>query len=342
MLKQLNKYFGVMVSIIFLFSNCEFQPPANGNYNDIMVIADDDDWNRSADELKMVYEREIKTPQTERLFTVKRPPLEYLDINKKHRNLIIMGTLETGGEVGRLLNNMINEDVRNAILGGEYVYVKKDEFAREQTLIVIIAPDIEKLKTQLLVQEDRLFNIVNNSVNRNLELGMFSREEQTDISDKIFEDHGFSMRVQHDYFVARDSKEDKVVWLRRVGPGRMIFVHWIDTTGVGTISEEWVKNKRNELGRKFMDNTKINEPFTKYKKTDFLGYLATEIRGLWWHEEKFVGGPLINYTFYDDETSRIYMIDLMVQAPEEFNAKEPYIRQLEIIARTFTTANYGN
>jgi len=342
MLNKIFKLSNVCFLILLFFSNCEFSPPAIGNHNDILVIADDEDWNRSADEVKLIFEREIKTPQTEKLFNVKRPPLEYIDINKKHRNLIIMGTLETRGDVGILLNNMINEEVRKAIMGGDYIYVKRDEFARDQTLIVIIAPDIEKLKFKLLEEEDKLFNIVNNSVNRDLEKRMFRKREQTDISEKMFEDHGFSIRVQPDYFVAVDSKEDKVFWLRRVNPGRMVFVHWIDTTGVGNIPIEWVKKKRNEIGRKFMDNTKIYDGYTKYRKTDFLGYIATEIRGGWWKEENFIGGPLVNYTFYDDETSRIYMIDLMVLAPDKFNEKEPYIRQLEIIARTFTTSSFAN
>lgn len=170
MKSQISRLAGIVFSIIFLFSNCEFKPGANGYLNDILVIADDSDWNMAADEMKMIFERKIKTPQTERLFTVKRPPLEYIDINKKHRNLIIMGTLETAGDVGKLINNMLTDEVRQSIHNGNYVYVKKDEFARNQTLIVIIAPDIEKLKTKLFEEDQRLFNIVNNSVNRQLEL----------------------------------------------------------------------------------------------------------------------------------------------------------------------------
>ena len=46
---------------------------------------------------------------------------------------------------------------------------------------------------------------------------------------------------------------------------------------------------------------------------------------------------MINYVFFDEYTNRIYMIDLAVFAPEFVSKKEPFIRQLEVIASTFTT-----
>ncbi|KPK89843.1 hypothetical protein AMJ80_09165, partial [bacterium SM23_31] len=72
-------------------------------------------------------------------------------------------------------------------------------------------------------------------------------------------------------------------------------------------------------------------------RTELAGYPALETRGLWWHPEDILGGPMINYVFFDEYTSRIYMIDLAVFAPEFVSEKEPLIRQLEVIASTFTT-----
>ena len=49
-----------------------------------------------------------------------------------------------------------------------------------------------------------------------------------------------------------------------------------------------------------------------------------------------MGGPFVNYTFYDESTERIYMIDGMVFAPG-FDKRE-FLRHVEAIAHTFRLA----
>ena len=44
------------------------------------------------------------------------------------------------------------------------------------------------------------------------------------------------------------------------------------------------------------------------------------------------GGPFVNYSFYDEEQARIYMIDGMVFAPK--HDKRELLRQAEAIAYT--------
>ena len=46
-----------------------------------------------------------------------------------------------------------------------------------------------------------------------------------------------------------------------------------------------------------------------------------------------MGGPFLTYTFYDQPSGRIYIIDGMVFAPG-YNKRE-FLRQLEVIAHTF-------
>ena len=77
---------------------------------------------------------------------------------------------------------------------------------------------------------------------------------------------------------------------------------------------------------------------------DFMGRFAYETRGLW-HMigrdedrnmvEYGMGGPFLNYTFYDEDTGRLYMIDGMVFAPGY--DKREFLRQMEVIAYTFRT-----
>jgi hypothetical protein len=51
------------------------------------------------------------------------------------------------------------------------------------------------------------------------------------------------------------------------------------------------------------------------------------------------GGPFVNYTFYDQTTDRVYMLDGSVFAPD--NDKLDLLRQMEVMARTFRTTEGG-
>jgi hypothetical protein len=53
-----------------------------------------------------------------------------------------------------------------------------------------------------------------------------------------------------------------------------------------------------------------------------------------------MGGPFVNYAFYDQPSDRVYFIDGSVFAPTY--DKLQFIRQMEVIARTFRTREEKN
>jgi len=58
-------------------------------------------------------------------------------------------------------------------------------------------------------------------------------------------------------------------------------------------------------------------------------------QGLWRMKDGSMGGPFINYTFYDEPTKRIYMLDGSVYAPKYY--KKKLIQQLDVLLRSFLT-----
>ncbi|MGQ9644246.1 MAG: DUF4837 family protein, partial [Ignavibacterium sp.] len=50
---------------------------------------------------------------------------------------------------------------------------------------------------------------------------------------------------------------------------------------------------------------------------------------------KGMGGPFINYTFYDEKSKRIYMLDGSVYAPKYF--KRNLIQQMDVLLQSFKT-----
>ena len=48
-----------------------------------------------------------------------------------------------------------------------------------------------------------------------------------------------------------------------------------------------------------------------------------------------MGGPFVNYFFYDEKTQRIYMIDASIFAPKYY--KRNLIQQLDVTLQSFRT-----
>jgi len=64
-----------------------------------------------------------------------------------------------------------------------------------------------------------------------------------------------------------------------------------------------------------------------YREVSFNDKYAIEARSLWRVQGDFMGGPFVTYTFVDEKTNRLFMIDGWVFAPKY--DKRDYMRQVE-------------
>ena len=58
---------------------------------------------------------------------------------------------------------------------------------------------------------------------------------------------------------------------------------------------------------------------------------------MWELNIKGMGGPFINYTFYDEKSKRLYMLDGSVYAPKYY--KRNLIQQMDVTLQSFMTEN---
>src|SRR3990172_969297 len=128
--------------------------------------------------------------------------------------------------------------------------------------------------------------------------------------------------------------------LRRSLPGRerWLFVHWIDDADPAIINQEWILNMRDRLTTRFYKADSVNRDphYLKSYEKEIANRLAVVVEGLWENTTEVVGGPFRTYAFYDEKSGRIYMIDISVYSPA--GTKEPFLRQLAVMANTFQTA----
>jgi hypothetical protein len=204
--------------------------------------------------------------------------------------------------------------------------------------MVLVSSTIDKLKEKIAENSEQLFNTLYNRSIKFYSNVLFSIDEKEELSKRMFEDYKFSLRLMNYYQVADENVEDKFIWFRTMNPDRMVFVHWVDTTDVYVPDKEWVLEERDRITSKRMDGMVIYPETAESKIVQFKDYLAVQTRANWWKPDEYIGGPMVNYCFFDEEASRIYMVDYSVFAPDYPGQKEQFLRQLEVIVNTFSTS----
>jgi hypothetical protein len=277
------------------------------------------------------------TPQPEKIFYLTRiNPLNFKEY-RKFRHIILLGTLNSNGKFSNYIKGILDEKQKKDIREGRYFYfIKHNEFSLEQTILILVANNVEELKENIVENKGFIFNQFNRALDTYVINSMFGRKENMELSNKLYKSYGWTFRMQPDYIIAKEVKEGKFLWLRRFDPDRMISIYWKDSNDGSELNEIWAFERRILVGKNYLNNMKMVEGYTKIEKINFLGRDAIKLEGLWEIEEKAIGGFFRSYTFFDMKTKKIYFIDISVFAPGE--VKEPYIRQLDIIAHTFSTS----
>lgn len=336
----------IIVTISALMISCDSQKPAKGFEDEIYVVADSLEYEQLLPALQATFEKEIYTPQPEKLFTLKRMNVSQIEKNQRTKNIIIAAPLNSGSRTSQYIQAIVDSSVENKLAyDSNFIAYKYDLWAKSQIVAVLSANTIEELNKKIMNNaDDILYNFQKKSDERlfnNLYNPTYERE---DIEGKFLRDYGWVIYVQADFVVAVEKPEDKFIWLRR-SPGtemeRWIFIHWIDNATPDYLSQDSIKVIRNRVTKKYYqtsddasyvvvasDNFVVNE-------INFNGRYALFTQGLWELNIKGMGGPFVNYFFYDENTQRIYMIDGSIYAPRYY--KRNLIQQMDVTLQSFRT-----
>jgi hypothetical protein len=325
------------------------RPIASGTEGTITVVTDSATWaGPVGDAIRAELGRDVETyPVPEPEFDFDQVDLTSNDfferVIKKRKYLLFAGALDGESTVSQFIRGGLDSATTVSLLeGGSGIFQHPDAWYRRQIVVYATAPSPEALVDQIHENGDNLRFVFNRATRERLTERMFKRMRQRDIEEDIAKKHDFAISVQHDYFVAQDTLN--FVRLRRVlsDTWREVFVTYIEDGNPSLISPDWIVATRDSLTELYVRGTfddsyvEVDQrrPLT-IENTDFLGRYAYEMRGLWRMTGDAMGGPLLNYTFYDEDQRRIYMIDGMVFAPT-FDKRE-FLRQIEAIAYTFRT-----
>ena len=338
---KVKNYSLILVLVLSLFAaNCYKREVGREPEQDVYVFAPQSVWSDLQKPLEDAFSAGIETPQDEKYFRLKyisNP--DDLDIYTLHRNLMFVATLDSKGPIADLVKKSISspETMAGVKSGKNFLFKKEDQWVKDQVILLLISVNTDSLAKKIEAYKQQIFNIYDSHYVKQLTQEMFASHENKKIEKEFLDKYQWTLRVQHDYFLAWESPDTGFVFLRRMNPERWLYVRWIETDNPSIISKEWILNERDSVGTWFYGGDTINRKYVKFKIINFNGRRAYQVDGLWENNKEIAGGPFREYVFYDEPTSRIYIIDLAVFDPKDLYGKLPFMRQLDVMAKSFKT-----
>jgi len=339
-------YFLSIISFFYYFAGCDTQRPATGLEDEIYVVADSSEYEYLKTALEKTFEIIINTPQPEKLFTLKRVSPDEINRIERRKNILIVAPLNSGSNTSKYINSIIDQGVKKKLeADNNFILSKYNLWARYQLVTVLTAPTLQDLEYKILSNKDKLLYEYQKISDQRLKESIYNTHyERKAIEGKVLKDYGWVIYVQADYKLAKNDSGGKFVWLRR-SPGsdmeRWVFIHWIDNATPEYLNADSVKAIRNRETKKYYrtmnDSAYVVVADTFYTTTEvnFNNRYALFTQGLWDLNIKGMGGPFVNYSFYDEKTRRFYMLDGSIYAPKYY--KRNLIQQIDVILQSFRT-----
>jgi hypothetical protein len=339
----------IFLITILIITGCDPTiKPARGLEDEIYVIADSIEYEELKTALETTFEKLIYTPQPEKLFTLKRISVNEIERYKNKKNLVIVAPLKSRSTTSQFIKAIVDSAARMKLVENNGFLIKKyDLWARDQLVMVLTSPDTQELEFNILKNKDALLYTFQQISDKRLYSSLYnSRYEQENIEGKLLKDYGWLIYVQADFQLALNKPEDNFVWLRRSPNSdmeRWIFIHWIENASPELLNADSIKVIRNRLTEKYYrtsDNSAyvvIAKDYYTTSEVNFKGRYAIFTQGLWDLNIKGMGGPFINYTFYDEKSRRLYMLDGSVFAPKYY--KRNLIHQMDVTLQSFMTGD---
>ncbi len=330
--------------ILFLISCDATDKPARGFEDEIFVVADSVEYEGLRTAMESAFEKLIYTPQPEKLFTLKRINVSEVAKYKRRKNIVIVAPLNSGTKASEFLSAIVDSSIEEKIKTDPNFIVFKDGlWAKNQLVTVLSAPDMQQLEFKILQNADNLLYAFQKKSDERLYNSLYNpRYEQKNIEGKFLKEYGWIIYVQADFKVALDKPEDNFVWLRR-SPGsdmeRWIFVYWIENASPEYLNPDSIRVVRDKVTKEFYRTRSdssyvvVAEDYFTTNEVNFNDKYAILTQGLWELNIKGMGGPFVNYTFYDESTKRFYMIDGSVFAPKYY--KRNLIQQMDVTLQSF-------
>ena len=352
MKKTVSTLLLIIFAIFLLACEADYRKNAVGPMSEVLIVMDSTAWeSETANALRDLYGGVIFTlPVAEERYDLRFMSLRTqrdLDRAKSHKNVIFASPINEQNNVAGFINSIMSDDVLSRVREGQnFMFPLGDRWYRDQWVMLLTGRSDEELARKIRANRETLLNSLNTAEIPRWQAQVYRRGEQKAVADSLMENHGFSIRVQHDYRIGVDTTgfvsmrrylhdNDRWIWFAYKED-------WDD--GLDNIDQEWINAVRDSLNRQFIRGTR-DESYvtTEYRapraietvRTQVNGRPALETRGTWRMTNDIMGGPFLHYTVFDEQQNRLYMMEFAQFAPRY--SKRRFMNQFEAMAHTFET-----
>jgi hypothetical protein len=351
-------YLVTLLAALFAISACEtdYRPSSIGSADEIIVVMDSTQWDsETALAIEETFGRGIETlpggfePKYDLIFRDFRNN-DQLDRIREFKNVIFASTIDEESNVGTFIRAILSEDVEGRIRSGEsFAFPIEDRWVRDQWALILSSNSDDELAEKIRNSESSLVGHLENREFERRKNEVFRRGEQVAISDSLWENHGWKVRMQHDYIKIVDSLNVAVYARYLPDNNRRMWAWWQDDVpNADFLDQNWINATRDSLMELYMQGERGNSYVTtEYRRPvetspierddRIIGY---ETLGTWRMTGNFMGGPFVNFTYYDPATERLFMVEYWQFAPSV--NKRRFVRQFQAMGRTFDSDSTWN
>ncbi len=332
-----------------------FEPKSSalGKMNEIVVIADQDDWEGAIGDTFRYYFASAYPilPAPEPLFDLRHFTTDELLESPLRKELRTYAFLADLSDEESSTTKMVKRDLGEVRFKEAAVYKKintiigKNKWARGQQLFYFFGTDEATTAASISEHFAVAAKRINNHDYKQLKSTLYSKGLNLGHAADLKDQFGINVDIPVDFRLAK--KEDNLRWLRMD----------TDKETVNLVFQKFAYNDKNQLSKAHL--MKLRNEFGKeYVTTDVKGaYMVIndedlpvfeyvtkiddqytlEIRGVWETENDFFGGPFISYLILNESKNELIYVDAFVYAPGE--DKRDLMMQMDLAAKSISFNN---
>ena len=343
--------------IALLISSCSSEtqsglravPTAFGNLNEIVVVMDNDMWERPiGDTLRYYYSAAYPLlPQPESIFDLRHFTTTDLNkdpLRKELRTYMVVANLEDESSLTTqmVLRDIGEEKARSAkeTPNDNNSAVGYDKWAKGQLMMYQFAYSEDELIEVLKANFPAVKKRVNKFDNRKLQAYVYLDGENKRLMEEVKLDFGVQMRIPNDYFMAINDGE--IIWMRKETEeiSSNLLLKKIPYESQDQLTKDYLIAVRDSIGRKYISST-IEDTYMRINNIDLPvisnatkvnGYYAIEARGVWEIVNDYMGGAFVSYLIHNPNTNELLFIDGFLHAPGK--EKRDFMEHLNYVIKT--------
>lgn len=344
----MKNIFSIFIASFLLFScngeskssGLELLPTATGGADEIMIFVTDSYFSENfAKDIKKAMVSTYKIlPQSEARFAISTVPYSKSNtILQRFTNPIYIITKTETSALANDISKLFSNEDKQKIKNNEAVVIyKKNAWAINQNIAIVIAPNQESIIATLENFKPELENYFD-------EANLYFHSKIAYINGVNFtlnkqfkENHGLTFDVPNGYVLAKN--EGNMILLRKDEDKSTLFlaIDILEYSDSIPLNNLGIK-KFDEMG-KYLDGEKEGSYVAADTTLGFVeeisrknGLVIYENGGLWRVENDLVGGgPFVNQYIIDNSKNRVIYLSGMIYGPAEKHKKK-YMRQFEAI-----------